>query len=836
MKKSAPKSGKSRVAIVAVIVAVIAVGLAVLYFYHRQARIRNVVLISIDTCRADHLSCYGYKRQTTPHIDAVARDGVMFTGAMSPVPLTTPAHCSMLTGTYPPTHGVRINDGTRLAESRVTLAEIMHNAGYQTAAFVGAFPLDSKLGLNKGFDTYDCDFARKSDMSAPAGERSAQEVSRPAMDWLDRHGKKPFLLFLHYFDPHLPYSPPEPYATDYRNDLYSGEIAYVDIWIGHVLDRLRELGVYDNTLVVITGDHGESLGEHGERAHGFFIYQSTLHVPLVIRAPKHGKDLRVDGNVSLVDIVPTVLDLLGLKTPAQVDGVSLASSLESGAAPARSNPIYSESLEASTYDCGELYGVVEAQWKHILAQKQELYDLASDSNEQRNAIEQQPQVAHQLRSRLEAMLKVMESKSPKGAGAPVDREAVKRLQSLGYVGGGATPGAAAFDPAREDPKDFLAIYERLLKADGLVRSKRREEALKELLEIVKERPGLAAAHFNLAVLLQEMGKSGEASDHFAEALRLRHDYKEAHFKLGTLLQMAGKLPEAIDHYEQALRGQPDDADVLCNLGGALQQMGKLPEAIAHYEQCLLIRPEDADAHYNLGSALQQMGRLPEAIVHYEQCLLIRPDYARVNSGISALVAAREAVNTMESLEQTLKAFPQNVEAHVKLGNVLRKTGRVPDAIIRYEQALRITPESVEAHYNLAVALVQAGKLKDAVGHYAEAVRVNPSFLPGLNNLAWIRATSDDPQLRDGAEAVRLSERACQLTGRKQFPPLDILAAAYAEAGRFPEAVEVAQEASALATSVKREDAASQIAPRLALYRAGRPYRSSQQANPSSSKQ
>jgi tetratricopeptide (TPR) repeat protein len=549
-----------------------------------------------------------------------------------------------------------------------------------------------------------------------------------------------------------------------------------------------------------------------------------LHVPLVIRAPKHGKDLRVDGNVSLVDIVPTVLELLGLKTPAQVDGVSLTSSLESGAAPARANPIYAESLEASTYDCGELHGVVDAQWKHILAPKQELYDLASDSNEQRNAIEQQPQVAHQLRSRLEAMLKVMESKTPKGAGPSVDREAVKRLQSLGYVGGGAAPGAAAFDPAREDPKEFLTIYERLLKADGMVRSSHREEALKELLEIVRERPGLAAAHFNLAVLLQEMGKSGEASDRFAEALRLRPDYREAHVKLGTLLQMAGKLPEAIDHYEQALRGQPDDADVLCNLGSALQQMGRLPEAIAHYEQCLRVRPDDADAHYNLGNALQQMGNLPEAIAHYEQCLLIRPDYARVNSGISALVAAREAVNTIESLEQTLVAFPQDCEAHVKLGNVLRKTGRVPDAIIRYEQALRIKPESVEAHYNLAVALVQAGKLSDAVGHYTEAVRVNPSFLPGLNNLAWIRATSDDPQLRDGAEAVRLAERACQLTGRKQFPPLDILAAAHAEAGHFAEAAATAQEAVDLAKAANQTNIAAVIESHMAMYRAGKPYR------------
>jgi tetratricopeptide (TPR) repeat protein len=321
-----------------------------------------------------------------------------------------------------------------------------------------------------------------------------------------------------------------------------------------------------------------------------------------------------------------------------------------------------------------------------------------------------------------------------------------------------------------------------------------------------------------------MGKSGEASDRFAEALRLRPDYAEAHFKLGTLLQMAGRLQEATNHYEQALRSKPDDTDVLCNLGSALQQMGKLPEAIARYEQCLLIKPDDSDAHYNLGSALQQMGKLPEAIAHYEQCLLIRPDYARVNPGISALAAAREAVKTIERLEQQLMVLPEDCEAHVSLGNVLRQTGRVPDAIIHYEQALRIKPESVEAQYNLAVALVQAGKLKDAIGHYTEAVRLNPVFLPGLNNLAWIRATSDDPQLRDGAEAVRLAERACQLTGRKQFPPIDTLAAAYAQSGRFPEAVATAQEAIALARAAGQLDAAALIESHLAAYRAAKPYR------------
>ncbi len=242
--------------------------------------IRNVLLVSIDTCRADHLGCYGYKRPTTPNIDAVAQDGTIFKMALTPVPVTTPAHSSMFTGTYPPTHGVRLNTYDRLADSNVTLAKLLRDAGYQTAAFVGGFPLDSRFGLNQGFDTYDGRFTEKN-----LSKRAAEDVSRPALAWLEDHGKQPFFLFLHYYDAHYPYEPHPADTAPYADDPYAGEIAYIDHCIGRVLDRLRARGLYDNTLVIITGDHGEGLGEHGETAHGFFIYQSTLRVPLVIRAP-----------------------------------------------------------------------------------------------------------------------------------------------------------------------------------------------------------------------------------------------------------------------------------------------------------------------------------------------------------------------------------------------------------------------------------------------------------------------------------------------------------------------------------------------------------------------
>ena len=471
------------------------------------------------------------------------------------------------------------------------------------------------------------------------------------MAWLDAHSGKPFFLFLHYFDPHLPYEPPPPYTAAYADDPYAGEIAYVDHWIGRVLEKLRALGVYDNTLLIITADHGEGLGEHGERAHAFLVYQSTLHVPLVIRVPRASKGRQVDGNVSLVDIVPTVLDLIGLKTPPQVQGVNLRRSLEGGAVPDRQRPIYCESLGAATFACSPLNGVVEGPWKYIRAPRQELYDLTRDSGEQDNVIAKEPQVAERLRGRLEAMLQEMESAAAQRGPSAVDPEALKRLRSLGYVGGGATPATSEFDPRLEDPKDFLATYERLQKANSLFIANHNEEATKELLEIVVSRPGLITAHAILAQIAVSERRLADAAGHSAKIVSILTERKDsskplirdtgdlasgtldtrdlatAHFNLAVVLKGMGKSGEAIGHFEEALRIRPDSAEAHFNLGHVLQQAGKLSEAIGHYEQALRIKPDYADAHLNLGSALQQTGKLPEAIGHFEQALRIRPDSA-----------------------------------------------------------------------------------------------------------------------------------------------------------------------------------------------------------------
>lgn len=674
------------------------------YFTHRPSRIggiRNVVLVSIDTCRADHLSCYGFKRPTTPHIDAVARDGVLFLQALSPVPITTPAHSSMLTGTYPPTHGVRLNNGQRLADSNVTLAEILREAGYQTGAFVGGFPLDTQFGLNQGFDTYNSEFTIKSETSSSHSERSAEEVSLPALAWLDQHHAKPFFLFLHYYDAHLSYKPPEPFATTYADDLYAGEIAYVDRWIGQVVDRLRALEAYDDTLLIITADHGESRGDHGERAHCIFIYQSTQHVPLVIRAPHGVRGGRVDARASLVDLVPTVLDLVGLKTPERVQGVSLRGGLEGRPGPDRPRPLYCESLEAAQFQCSGLTGLVEGSWKYIRAPRQELYDLARDPGETRNVIEQEAPVALRLRESLEATLQEYESAAAPADDAAADPDAVKRLQSLGYVGGGATPTGSTFNPDLEDPKDFMKTFERLEDANALFNSNREDEAEKMLLEIVAERPRLIAAHEQLAQIARRKHRPADAVEHCATIVDVladagrdpkRHpeidgELATAQFNLAFALREAGREAESIGHYEEAIRLNPDYVDAHNSLGLVLTHAGRYKDAIAHYQEALRIQPNQARVHNNYGNALRSSGKLDEAIGHYQEALRIDPDSV---SALTNLALIRGA----------------DVEPRVRNGE---------EAVRLAERACAVTGrDNVGCLDTLAVAYAEARRFDEAV--------------------------------------------------------------------------------------------------------------------------
>ena len=424
----------------------------------------NLIVISLDTTRADHLGSYGYASARTPATDALARAGALFAQAATPAPLTLPAHSSLMTGFYPTYHGVRLNGTAALSQSHTTLAEVLAGHGYNTGAFVGAFVLDGRWGLNQGFGTYDDQFDMKKfkHLDLAAVQRPGDQVMDAAIRWLDGQRHDPFFAWIHLYDAHSPYEPPERLASDFRGrgpvGLYDGEIAFADEQVGRCVSWLKTAGLDDRTILVVVGDHGESLGSHGEGTHGYFIYDDVLHVPLIIATPiDELRGIRVDAQVSLVDVFPTVLALAGIDSQGRLDGRSLVPLMFHPATPDTAYA-YSESMTPNLqYGWSALHSLRSPRYKFIRAPTPELYDLTADPGEIHNVLSSHRSMAHDMDSALDRLM----AESSRGARAPevanLDRDTIARLSSLGYVGG--TPAASTAPAgALADPKDRLDVF------------------------------------------------------------------------------------------------------------------------------------------------------------------------------------------------------------------------------------------------------------------------------------------------------------------------------------------------------------------------------------------
>lgn len=639
---------KRSIPILVLLLAVVAgaVGWLLLRGRSTPARRPNIVLISIDTCRADYLSCYGRFKRTTPHIDALARESALFSNVISPVPLTLPAHSSMLTGTIPPYHGVHDNIHYRLAEYNVTLAERLREQGYQTAAVVGAFVLHSKFGLNQGFDSYDDRL--DSDLTFMGGypERRAQDVTRAANEWLDDHCTEPFFLFLHYFDPHHPYRPPEPFATIFADNLYAGEVAYTDASIGKVIDKLKSLGLYDSSLLIITADHGESLGEHGETQHGYFVYHSTTRVPLIIKPSARHEPRRIDKLVALVDIVPTVLAQVGLPVPSDLRGRDL-SPLLAGAAPEDDERyVYSESLMATKYGCSSLLAVETQHWKYIQTTLPEVYDLLHDPDESNNLLSSHAQRAGRMQAGLRTILQENLRAGGDQSRVVLDEKSLERLRQLGYTGG-AVVESFEFDTTKQDPKGFLELFTKIEAVDYYFKTGDLEQTRAICEAILAERSDVAYIHSMLGRIAVTEGNDNEAIARYTEALKLDPDTGEGHNDLGILLARRGRTAEARDHYERALRialgtgvegGDLDRAlaaqgrisplavRVYTNLGNLFYRQGKVQDAVDAYRSAVKVGPADPNAWYQLSVALHELGKAGEAAKALGEVLQIDPTH------------------------------------------------------------------------------------------------------------------------------------------------------------------------------------------------------------------
>jgi arylsulfatase A-like enzyme/Tfp pilus assembly protein PilF len=634
----------------------------------------DVLLLTVDTLRADALGSYGSTSVETPWMDRLAAGGVRFTQAHAQNVVTLPSHANILSGRYPLAHGVRDNSGYRFPAAADTLATILKHAGYRTGAFVSAFPLDSRFGLDRGFDVYDDRLGDPEARTAflmpeRAGERTIAEARR----WREAQGPGPTFTWIHLYEPHFPYAPPEPYATRHAASPYHGEVAYTDALLGPVLEPLLRAGADGRTLVILTSDHGEGLGEHGEQTHGIFAYETTLHVPLILYAPRLFAPLAPAARVRHVDILPTVLDALGLPAPEDVSGRSLlpiANGAE-GTPP----PSYFEALSSSiNRGWAPLTGMAQGQWKLIDLPIPELYDLDADPHETRNLAATRTTEMEALRAQL-ARARGADRGSARTAESAETRE---RLRSLGYASGSA-PARAGYT-VEDDPKRLIGLDAAIQEVVTLYQAGQLEAALTRVKAVLAERPDMPLAAQHLAFLQRTTGDLRGAVATLSRALALHPDDTDTAALLGGYLNESGRAREAAAVLEAYAAREDPDMDVLMARGAALAQDGRMEEANATFNRALAIDPSSAEAKANLGTVALAVN-----------------DYARARA----------------ILEESLALDPDVSRAHNALGVIAAETGHADEAIAHWKRAVELNPREWDTLFNLGKLLRQQGREKEA---------------------------------------------------------------------------------------------------------------------------
>ncbi|UCE85205.1 MAG: sulfatase-like hydrolase/transferase, partial [Deltaproteobacteria bacterium] len=583
----------------------------------------SVLLVTIDTLRADHVGAYGFAAARTPTLDALAQDGARFEQAISPAPITLTSHASLMTGTFPPRHGVRDNGLYRLGAQHVTLAERLRDAGLATGAFVGAFVLDGSFGLDQGFEVYDDRMSDQRSGAVGYAERSAAAVADAAAEWLAElaPGRR-FFAWVHFYDPHADYAPPPGFLAALPGRPYDAEIAYADFHLGRLLDVLASLERRANTLVVVTSDHGESLGEHGEPTHTHFVYDATQRVPLILSGPGVPPGAVVDAQVRLIDVAPTVLDLLGLPPLHGAQGVSLAPLFGRGAAPPQD--AYVETLATRSLGWSPLVGLRRDGWKYIRAPRPELYQLDADPAELVNRIGERPDVAAELDARLEAL---MSDAAAAAETVALDADEKRRLESLGYVvakrGGG--PGPLVFDGV--DPKDGIAAGHALNRVSGLLEAGRFAEALDVALDLRRRFPD-GRLYIQLEALLRlRLGDAERAAERIAEVNRRYPEDAEA-WELRAEAEVArGRLDAARRALDDARAHHPDHPQLARAAVAVELDGGDVPSARRRLDDARARRPDDLDLLVLSGRVREAEGSPGEARRAYEGVLERAPGHA-----------------------------------------------------------------------------------------------------------------------------------------------------------------------------------------------------------------
>lgn len=735
----------------------------------------NLLLITLDTTRQDHLGCYGFETEITPHLDRLADEGVVFTRGTTPVPVTLPAHTTMMTGLYPFHHSVRNNGTYATGDSLRTLAEALSEAGYRTGAILAAFPLATQFGLDQGFDHYDDAFPGDREHAAvEMAQRPGNQVTELSLAWIDgRDGRvgngstvagaddrdqddrpatgEPFFLWAHYFDPHYPYTPPEPYLQQFPGSPYAGEVAFMDAQIGALLEGLRKRDLYERTLIVVVGDHGESLGEHGEATHSIFVYNATQYVPFLFRLPggysgKQWNGRRVDGLVSLVDIFPTVIDALGL--PREMvppgDGISLLP-VAAGDAGAHAWVYYETLVPQLEYGASDLRAIETATWKYIRAPRPELYHLQEDPAETSNRAQRESWHVEELETDLAHLLRG-EGEAPEPLA--MDAETIEKLQSLGYLAGVDRPRSDEM----VDPKDMIGSLRLLNEAAAHLAAYRAEDAL-----------ALADS------ILQRFPRDGRA-------LRLR----------ATSLVQAGRHTEAIEAFDTALSHCdhcPDQAELLLQQAVAISRTGDPEDALRRLGTLHEIDPELPSLEINRARILLHRGSYAEARAAAEGATRRKPDEIEPWLVLAEIETAAGDPGSAETAFRTaLGISPRSAEALIGLGALLAQTQGASAARPWIDQAYDTDPNLPEVLFSKAWLAVQDGRGEDALRFYTAGLERAPNDADALFSAGTVHLSLGRPQ-----RALELFGRSIA-TGRAPVGAFANTGVVYAQLGRLGDAV------------------------------------------------
>ncbi len=693
----------------------------------------NVVVVTLDTLRADRLGCYGFRGVETPNIDALAAEGVLFEQATSTVPLTLPSHASIFTGLIPPNHGVRDNGGFFVEEKLTTLAERMKEGGWATGAFVGAWVLDSKWGIGQGFDHYSdrFDLSKYKVVNLGTVQKKGDEVMDLALEWLEGVKARKFFAWVHLYDPHTPYEPPEPFASRYPGKKYLGEVAYTDQVVGRLVSRLK----------------AESLGEHGENAHTFFVYDATQHVPLVVRTP-WGDRGRSRAQVSTVDVMPTVLDLVGLPPEPGLDGRSLARLVLH---PAADSPgvAYSETyFPRFHYGWQHLRAMRDGKWKYIEAPTPELYDVQQDPGETKNVYKAFSRRAEDLRLLLEKVAGDGVQAAPDEA--TLDPETLQRLAALGYVGGGPRVDPEAVLP---DPKDKIVLFERMGDARALAKEEKLEEAVAAMQAVLAEDAGIL----------------------------------DAHTTLGGWLRKLQRPDEAIAAYRRTLEIDPKNEMALAALAEVYRAQGKPDAAIEGYRTVLKLEPRQPHMWYQLATLYLDLGREAEARRTFEAALEHNPGMGAAYNSLAALAFERGDVAEAERLVRKGLELEEGLRSsRFNLGRILEARGDVADAERLYREELQQFADNGRARFNLAQLARQRGDQGAFLAELRASTEKAPEFGPAFFFLAR-------EELRAGRldAAAELARKGLAVDKGSRVAPLGhyVLADVYNRQGKAAEAAE-----------------------------------------------